>query len=182
MIHIEWAELVAYTPADVSPFARQLADAYNDPRNSALLGNTQLLTTDDVLDHYAALQPPGAYAFVLLAGGELAGDGDLRGIANGAGELAFLIASPHAQGKGLGTRFAIMMHAFAFQPLGLDRLYASVRPENTASLRVFQKLGYIADASTTYGDEGDIVLRADRATFVRQHAAALAEIRVAVRA
>ena len=180
MIRIEWNELVAFTPADVSPFAAQLADAYNDPRNSDLLGNTQLLTTDDVLEHYAALQPPTAYAFVLLAGGALAGDGDLRGIANGAGEFAFLIASPRAQGKGLGTRFAIMMHAFAFQHLGLDRLYASVRPENTASLRVFEKLGYIGDAKATYGDEGDVVLRADNATFVRQHTAELAEICIAV--
>lgn len=181
MIHIEWTELVAFTPGDVSPFAAQLAAAYNDPRNSALLGNTQLLTTADVVEHYAALQPPAAYAFILLAGGELAGDGDLRGISNGAGELTFLIASPHAQGKGLGTRFAIMMHAFAFQQLGLACLYASVRPENTASLRVFEKLGYVAAATTAYGDEGDVVLRAENATFVRHHATALAEIRIAVR-
>jgi RimJ/RimL family protein N-acetyltransferase len=170
MIRIAWGELVAFTPADVTPYAARLAAAYNEPRNSALLGNTQLLSPEDVCDHYANLQPPDAYAFVLLQGGDLAGDGDLRGVANGAGELAFLIASPAAQGKGLGTRFAIMIQAFAFRHLALERVYAAVIPHNAASLRVFEKLGYVVDSSTAYGDEGDIVLRLDRATFEQRHA------------
>jgi ribosomal-protein-alanine N-acetyltransferase len=161
-MRIVWSELVALTPGDVTPYAAALAAAYNDPKNSALLGNTQAMSVADVIEHYATLP----YPFVLLADGELAGDADLRGVAGGAAEFAFLIAAPSAQGKGLGTRFATMIHAAAFRTLGLERVYASVIPDNTASLRVFEKLGYVPDETLAYGDPGDIVLRLDRAAFV----------------
>lgn len=159
---VTWGELVAVTVRDVTPYADALAAAYNDPANSALLGNTQAMTAADVVEHYAAMP----YPFILLERDELVGDADLRGVAGGAAEFAFLIARPSAQGKGLGTRFATMIHAAAFRVLGLDRVYASVIPDNVASLRVFEKLGYIADDTLGYGDPGDIVLRLDRAAFV----------------
>lgn len=179
-MHITWDELTAIVPTagELAAHAAPLAAAYNDPHNAALLGHTSLLTADDVRAHYAALVPPHGYGFLLLRDGALAGDGDLRGIDGGEGEFAFLITDPHAQGKGLGTRFATMVHAFAFGALRLDHVYATVIPANAASLRVFEKLGYVRDDGTTYGDEGDIVLRADRDRFLAAHAAALAEIAI----
>ena len=176
-VRIEWGNLLAFTPHDVTPYAPQLAAAYN--LNATMLGNTQPMTAGDVIEHYAALHPPAAHPFVLLADGELAGDGDLRGITGGAGEFAFLIAAPSAQGKGLGTRFAIMVHAFAFGTLALDRLFASVIPANTASLRVFEKLGYAVAHDASRGDVGDIVLAIDRAIFEDRHADVLSKIRIA---
>jgi RimJ/RimL family protein N-acetyltransferase len=173
---IEWGNLLAFTPHDVTPYAPQLAAAYNI--NATMLGNTQPMTAGDVIEHYAALQPPAAHPFVLLADGDLAGDGDLRGITGGTGEFAFLIALPSAQGKGLGTRFAIMVHAFAFRTLELRRLYASVIPANTASLRVFEKLGYAPCDEASRGDDGDIVLGIDRAMFEERHGDVLAKIRI----
>jgi RimJ/RimL family protein N-acetyltransferase len=187
MIHtIEWGVLAAIEPRpdEVAVVAAQLADAYNDPHNAKLLGHTQAIAIADVLEHYANLAASGAHPFLLFDDGALAGDGDLRGLDGGVAEFAFLIAKPSAQGKGLGTRFATMIHAYAFATLGLERLYATVIPENVASLRVFEKLGYItddSDAARAYADEGDVTLRVDRAGFVKQHAAALAEIRIAVR-
>jgi RimJ/RimL family protein N-acetyltransferase len=183
---IAWNELTAIEPTldEVRSHVAALAAAYNDPSNATLLGHTSELTEADVLEHYASLQARGAHPFLLLRDGTLAGDGDLRGVANGAAEFAFLVASPGAQGKGLGTRFATMVHAFAFQHLALERVYASVVPENVASRRVFAKLGYLEDISEAgreYGDDGDIVLAIDRATFAAAHAAHLAEIRIAVR-
>lgn len=169
---IAWGDLLAVIPMDVTPYAAQLADAYNV--NAALLGNTQPMTSIDVIEHYAALQ----YPFVLLERGELAGDGDLRGIANGNAELAFMIAAVSAQGRGLGTRFAIMMQAFAFSQLSVERVYASVLPENVASRRVFEKLGYVVDESSGHGDAGDIVYRLDKATFFARHAHDLAAITI----
>ena len=178
-MRIEWGSLLAFTPDDVSPYAPQLAVAYN--LNATMLGNTQPMVASDVIEHYAALQPPAAYPFVLLDHGELAGDGDLRSIGGGTGEFAFLIAAPSAQGKGLGTRFAIMVHAFAFGHLALDRLHASVIPDNVASQRVFAKLGYSAAADTAFGDDGDLVLAIDRETFTQRHAAVLANITITAR-
>lgn len=190
--HIEWptpaGALVALEPSlgEVEPVAARLAAAYNDPHNAPLLGHTAELSPADVLEHYRAQGEAGARSFLLHRDGALAGDGDLRGIEGGAAEFAFLIADPAAQGRGLGTRFALMIHALAFGPLALERVYASVIPANTASRRVFEKLGYTVDESEqarAYADDaGDVVLSIDRATFTRAHGAAAAEIRIRPRA
>ena len=187
---LEWTTpagaLVALEPTldEVAPLAPQLAAAYNHPRNAPLLGHEEALTEADVLAHYERLLGGGGRPLLFFRDGALAGDGDLRGVGGGAAELAFLIADPDAQGQGLGTRFAIMMHALAFGPLGLERIYAAVIPENTASRRVFEKLGYRLDeseAARAYGDAGDLVLVVDRASFARGHGAAVAQVRVVLR-
>lgn len=117
--------------------------------------------------------------------GALVADADLRKVGGGAAEFAFMVASPAAQGKGLGTRVALMIHAFGFARLGLERIYASILPDNAASRRVFEKLGHHVDASPAaraYADEpGDLTMRVDRAAFERSHAQAMAEIEIAVR-
>lgn len=164
---VRWGSLSAIEPTaeQVAAVAGELVTAYNDPKNAALLGHTTELVVDDVIEHYAKLRRD-AHPFLLFDGDQLAGDADLRDVKGGACEFAFMIARPAAQGKGLGTRFATMIHAFAFQHLGLERVYATVVPENVASLRVFEKLGYVVDDTTELGDEGDVVLRIDRAAFV----------------
>jgi len=137
-----------------------------------------------VLEHYRGLTEGGARPFLFYRGGALAGDGDLRGIEGAAAEFAFLITDPEAQGHGLGTRFAIMVHALAFGPLALERVYASVIPANTASRRVFQKLGYTTDEDAlarAYADDGDLVMSIDRATFAQHHGDAAAQVRIAPR-
>lgn len=174
--------LVAIEPGadDVARHADALADAYNDPRNAPLLGHTERLTPGDVIAHYASVADDGGTNFLVLRDGALVGDADLRHVAGGAAEIALMVASPAAQGQGLGTRIATMITAFAFTRLGLSRVYASIIPANAASLRVFTRLGYTVDASPAaraYADEpGDVVLAIDHAMFTRGHAAALAEI------
>ena len=202
-VRIRWQlgerELIALEPtaAELARHAPALAAAYNDPRNAPLLGHTEDSGADDVIDHYAELADEGARQFLLFVDGALAGDADLRGVVRaddalergGTAEFAFLIGAPAAQGQGLGTRFALMLHAFGFAPpplgLALDTIYASVVPANTASLRVFAKLGYTEDVSAAaraYADEpGDLVLALDRPTFLARHAEALAAIDVAAR-
>ena len=163
---IRWGALSVIEPTaeQVAAVAGELVTAYNDPSNATLLGHTTELVVGDVIEHYARLRRD-AHPFLLFDDNQLAGDADLRGVGGGACEFAFMIAKPAAQGKGLGTRFATMIHAFAFQQLGLERVYATVIPDNVASRRVFEKLGYVVDDTTELGDEGDVVLRIDRATF-----------------
>jgi RimJ/RimL family protein N-acetyltransferase len=184
--HLEWSTpvgaLTVIEPSleEVEPLVGRLVAAYNEPGNARLLGHTVELTGEDVLDHYRALAE-GGRAFLLYRNGELAGDGDLRGVGGGVGEFAFLIADPAAQGQGLGTRFAIMIHALAFGPLALERVYAAVIPENVGSRRVFEKLGYAVDdgeRARAFGDEGDVVLSIEREGFQRVHGAAAAEVRI----
>jgi RimJ/RimL family protein N-acetyltransferase len=84
---------------------------------------------------------------LLFRDGALAGDADLRHIEAGHAEFAILVAARAAQGRGLGTAFARMLHVFAFRTLGLERVYVTILPENLASLRMFDKLGYRRDES-----------------------------------
>jgi RimJ/RimL family protein N-acetyltransferase len=96
-----------------------------------------------------------------------------------------MIAAREQQGKGLGTKFALMVHGFAFATLGLDRVYVSIVPKNRASRRVFEKLGYKLDDSAearAFADEaGDVTMVIDRATFERGHAVQLRGLRIAPR-
>jgi RimJ/RimL family protein N-acetyltransferase len=172
-------------PDEIARYAGALAAAYNDPRNAPLLGHTDDVDEDDVVGHYSDVAEAGGHNFLVFGDGALAADADLRKVGGGAAEFAFMVASPAAQGKGLGTRVALMIHAFGFRRLGLERIYASIIPDNAASRRVFDKLGYQVDASPAaraYADEpGDVTMGIDRAAFERSHAQAMAEIEISVR-
>jgi RimJ/RimL family protein N-acetyltransferase len=172
-------------PSEIAEHAAALAVGYNEPANAELMGHTEPISADDVVAHYLDMAADGARQFLLFADGVLVGDADLRGLHGGAAEFAFMIGARDQQGKGLGTRFAVMVHALGFRELGLRRVYASVVPHNTASRRVFEKLGYVTDDSATareFADEpGDVVLAIDRGTFETRNAAALAHIRVSSR-
>jgi RimJ/RimL family protein N-acetyltransferase len=188
---IEWrtdvGELVALEPqlTDVAAHAVELAAGYNEPENARLMGHVEPFSGPEVVEHYESMLDEGARPFLLYLDGRLVGDADLRGMRAGAAEFAFMIAAREQQGKGLGTKFALMVHAYAFAKLGLDRVYASIVPKNRASRRVFEKLGYKPDDSTearAFADEaGDVTMVIDRATFERAHAAALARLKMAPR-
>ncbi len=188
---IDWTSeagtLAAIEPdlGEVATHAAQLAIAYNHPANATLMGHTEEMLPSEIVDHYRDMAEDGARAFLLFQDGVFAGDADLRGVHDGTAEFAFMIGAPTAQGKGLGTRFATMLHAFGFTRLGLHHIYASVVPSNTASKRVFEKLGYVRDDSPiarSYADEpDDLTLGIDRATFERVNAAALDYVRITAR-
>lgn len=173
------------TPDEIRAHAAALAAGYNEPTNAELMGHTAEIPPDEVVDSYAESIANGMRAFLLFDDGAFVGDGNLRGIRNGTAEFAFMVAARASQGKGLGTRFARMIHAFGFRTLELTRIYASVVPHNTASRRVFEKLGYAVDdspAARAYADEpGDVVLSLDRATFLAGNADVLDQIRIALR-
>lgn len=187
---LEWStpvgRLVAIEPTldEVREHAVLLADGYNEPKNAELMGHTARIEPGEVVELYATMIAEGR-PFLLFRDGALVGDADLRGFTDGAAEFAFMIAAPSAQGQGLGTRFALMIAALGFREAGLARIYASVVPANTASRRVFEKLGYVVDESETaraFADEpDDIVLVLAREAFERTNAAAIAELRIGPR-
>jgi RimJ/RimL family protein N-acetyltransferase len=176
--------VVAVEPAkeEIAARAEELAAAYDDAHNRAMMGNTMSFTASDVVAHYASMAANGARQFFLYDGVALAGDGDVRRIADQAGELAILVLDPRAQGRGLGTRFAVVLHALAFRALGLERAYVTILPSNVASRRLFAKLGYTVDATAearAYADDpSDVAMSLTRGDFERTHAGALDEIDV----
>jgi RimJ/RimL family protein N-acetyltransferase len=170
---------------EVALHAAALAAAYNDPHNAPLLGHTEPINEQDVAAHYGELSDEGGHGFLVFRDGELVADADLRGVSRAAAEFAFMVAAVTAQGRGLGTKIATMIHAFAFTQLQLERVYASIVPANAASLRVFDKLGYVVDTSPAargYADEpGDLTMMIERPIFEELHRLALAEIEIAMR-
>ena len=184
-LHWGTASALEATLDEFAQHAKQLSYGYNEPRNAELMGHTFAISPAEVVESYRDGIAAGMRAFLLFDAGALAGDGDLRGLRNGNAEFAFMIAMPEAQGKGLGTRFAKMIHTLGFRELALHQIYASVVPHNHASRRVFEKLGYVVDdspAARAYADEpGDVTLALDRATFEQRNGDAIAQIRIEVR-
>lgn len=74
------------------------------------------------------------------------------------------------------------MHVFAFRGLTLERLYVTILPENAASRRLFEKVGYTIDTSPearAYADDRrDVSMSITRSDFERAHPAAMAEVRI----
>lgn len=180
-------KLVAIEPTvgEVAAHAGALADGYNEPQNARHMGHAEEISELEVVEHYAAMLSEGARVFLLYLEGTLLGDADLRGKRDGAAEFAFMIAARNQQGKGLGTKFALMVHAYAFAVAGLERVYASVAPDNHASRRVFEKLGYVADdgpeARAFADDAGDVTMVIERAKFEQAHVADLGQLGIGPR-
>jgi RimJ/RimL family protein N-acetyltransferase len=178
----------AYEPtsAEVVVAAPRLAAYYNEPHNRAMLAHASELSVDDVIEHYRGLVARGGRPFLLEHAGALVGDADVRHIEDGRGEAAILVGERSVQGRGLGTRFGVMLHAFAFRQLALARLYVSVLPANHPSLRLFEKLGYERDdtpAARRYADEpDDLTLSLTAARFAALHGARAALVSVTRRA
>jgi len=173
------------TREGVAEAAPRLAGFYNEPHNRSMLSHEADLSVAEVVAHYRALIADGARAFLLEVDGRLVGDADLRHVERGQAEVAILVGDRAVQGRGLGTRFGVMVHAFAFRALALGRLYASIIPANAPSLRLFEKLGYERDDSPgarRYADEpDDVTLSLAPERFEHLHGALAARVRVGPR-
>jgi RimJ/RimL family protein N-acetyltransferase len=165
--------LVEPTAAEVRSHAAALAEYYNEPVNRSLMTNEHEFSAEDVVEHFETMQGEGGHPFLLFENDTLLGDCDLRHIQDGTAELAIMVGARARQAKGYGTRFARMLTAFAFERLRLSTVYASVRPENTGSLRMFEKLGYVVDTSPKarrYAEEDDdVCLSIDPRAFGEKH-------------
>ena len=176
------------TDAEVADAAPRLASFYNDPHNRRLLANTITLSEADVLDVYRDCRAAGGHPLLLWRNGVLVGDADLRrvDVAARTAEFAILIGDGAQQGQGLGTRFAVMAHAFAFATLGFGRLYIAIVANNAGSRRLFGKLGYEPDdsAAARAGADvpEDVTLSCSRERFESLWGTATVDVRVARRA
>ena len=180
---VEWQtpgdRLRAFEPTreEITRFAPLLADFYNDAYNRSMMANTVAMSTDDVVEHFEGLRRKGGRPFLLERDGAVLGDADLRHITAQTAEFAILIGQRSEQGRGMGTRFAILLHALAFRGLGLERIFISIIPANLPSQRLFAKLGYTRDdspAARAFADDPtDLTLSMSRVTFENAYAPGL---------
>ena len=174
--------LRAYEPSavEIAAAAPLLASFYNEAYNRAMMDNSQAMSSTEVAEHFTSLQQGDGMPFLLERDGDLVGDADLRHLALKTAEFAILVGWRPEQGKGLGTRFAILLHAFAFSRLELERIFVSIIPANIPSQRLFAKLGYQPDASLAaraFADqESDLTYSLTRAAFLSAHAALMTDI------
>jgi RimJ/RimL family protein N-acetyltransferase len=188
---IEWQvgddllSVIEPTPSEIARAAPELAAFYNDEHNRQMMTHEQEFSAEDVVAYYDELRADGGRPLLLRAGprgDELSGDADLRNIEGDTGEFAIMVGARATQGRGLGTRFAIMAHALAFRVLGLARVYVSIIPANAASRRLFEKLGYEPDdspeARELADEDSDLTLSLARERFEADRQLELAEIRL----
>jgi len=183
---VEWQNVAetlrAFEPsaAELIRAAPTLAGFYNDSYNRVMMSNTVAFKATDVVDHIAELQAKGERPFVLERDGILVGDADFRHLTASDAEFAILVGRRDEQGRGMGTRFATLLHAFAFFGLGLERLFVSIIPQNEPSQRLFLRLGYARDdgsAARRFADEdSDLTFSLGRAEFQSRFAKVLPEI------
>jgi RimJ/RimL family protein N-acetyltransferase len=184
---VDWDELSLFEPTmgEVRAVAAELALHYNEPVNRALMTSEEDSSAEDVIAQFAAMRAAGDRPFLLSISGVVVGDADLRNIERDRAEYAVMVGPRKDQARGLGTRFSSMALVLAFGPLALRRVYASVRPENKGSLRMFEKVGYVVDRSADarrYAEEpDDVCLSIGLEDLRRAQPEALARSRTSVR-
>ena len=189
-IEAPWAQgrLRVFEPTltEVRAAAPLLAAFYNDGYNSAMMTNTHEMSAAEVVETFQSMRAAGDRPFLLEQDGELMGDADFRKIQGAEAEFAILVGHRAQQSRGLGTRYAVMMHAAALRVLGFERIYATVIPTNIASRRMLEKLGYRLDQSpraASFADaEDDIAMSIDLVQFERAHADLLTQTVITARA
>lgn len=153
--------------------APRLKEFYADPYNQAMMTNTHPLSASEIAAFYSELIDEGGRPLLLYRDGELVGDGDLRGIHDGHAEATLLIGQRSLQGKNLGTLFGAMVLALGCRHLGIEHFHAVYIPENTASARWTQKLGYLRDDSSEARrwaeDDREVVVTLTRTHFEQLH-------------
>lgn len=82
---------------------------------------------------------------ITAEGGEALGRVSLFVRREGVGEIGVILRST-AQGKGLTSEALRFVVAHGFKALGLHRIEADIDPDNTASLRLFERNGFVREA------------------------------------
>nr|WP_218844653.1 GNAT family protein [Microbacterium pseudoresistens] len=84
------------------------------------------------------------YPFVMEYDGEVTGQLNVWGVMRGSlgsATIGYWVSERYA-GRGITPAAVAMVTDLCFSELGLHRIEICIRPENTASLRVVQKLGF----------------------------------------
>ena len=87
-----------------------------------------------------------SFAIVETSSGRVVGDVSLRvEPVDHRAEIGFILDRAH-WGNGYATEAVAAVVRSAFEDMGLNRLYAYVYVTNAASIRVFEKLGFVREA------------------------------------
>lgn len=150
-----WPVSLSEPPLELRPLRYRDARAWDDVRrrNRDWLGPWDATSPDPaaapisfrlmVRRYNASARMGEALPWLLCVDGQLAGQVNVAGIVRGSAQTAHIgywIGREFA-GHGYVPTAVAMAIDYCFGPLRLHRVEINIRPENTASLRVVQKLG-----------------------------------------
>ncbi len=117
----------------------------------------------------------GRWAAIEQATGEVIGFAGLKYLADmNQVDLGYRFL-PQYWGQGLATEASIACVAYGFEALGLGRIIGITLPENTASMRVLEKVGMNRQEPILYEGEPAELFVIDRESYRTQRTAALSE-------
>ena len=128
------------------PFLR---DTINDPAvRAGLLFRPPLNLAQEREYFEDVVCDDGSVNLLVCVEGEPAGTIGLESIddVDGSAEIGLFLAEDH-WGAGIGTEAARVLTEYAFEERRLHRVYARVRADNAASARIWEKLGYVHEAT-----------------------------------
>lgn len=82
------------------------------------------------------------YRCAIIADGKYVGNIYLTGIHDGQAEYHIFIGDKSFWGKGVAKAASQLIIKYGFENLRLTQINLSVRPQNTAALRLYQNLGF----------------------------------------
>ena len=137
------------TPNDFDDLAVMLRDpevmaawehTFSDEQIQKWIANQISRYQKDIVGYFAAIRKDtGEFAGQI---GLLWNDiGELRAL-----ELGYMLKRQF-WGMGFATEGAAAFAQYAFTTIGINKVYASIRPENQASIRVAERIGMSADGS-----------------------------------
>ena len=131
---------------DDLPFLR---DTINDPAVRAGLIYRPPLNLAQEREYFdGVVSTDDTVNLLVCVDGEPAGTIGLESVddVNGSAEIGLFFAEGF-WGQGLGTEAARVLTDYAFEERRLHRVYARVREDNRASARIWEKLGYVHEAT-----------------------------------
>jgi RimJ/RimL family protein N-acetyltransferase len=143
-------ERVALEPLDPDDDAHVAAvrEARNHPEMRPTGGYETGLTTDETRELIRERREREGTAVAIVAEGDIAGyaraevtDDRARVV-----ELSVYVLPAH-QGKGYGTDAVRTLAGYAFRTLNAESLLATVRADNTPSIRLFERLEFVREGT-----------------------------------
>lgn len=134
-------------PRDARVLQRELLEnrSWLQPWEATIPGGTAGFDMRAAIRRLLQQHRDGAgYPFVMEYEGQVAGQLNIWGVARGSlasATIGYWVSERFA-GKGITPTAVAMATDAAFDQLGLHRVEICIRPENRASLRVVQKLGF----------------------------------------
>jgi [ribosomal protein S5]-alanine N-acetyltransferase len=114
------------------------------PTGSSVFGVSAAVFTSMTRRLRADARQGEALPFVILLGGVFAGQVNVAGVVRGSMNSAHIgyWVDERVAGRGVMPTAVALVTDHCFGPVGLHRIEVNIRPENTASRRVVEKLGF----------------------------------------